>query len=110
MGSAGCQRALFGRWPKNFCENQSVEANFRPRQAADDCRLAACAPQNLAATAGRRHLNRRGLWLRRVFRFERRRIYHNSRWLFFLSGLDSGGKGGIEHRQSNGFGENGDCT
>src|SRR5205823_12068832 len=46
-GSAGCQPALFGRWPKSFCENRSLKSTFSRRQAADACRLAACAPQNL---------------------------------------------------------------
>src|SRR5205807_1452006 len=54
----------------------------------------------------RHHLMRRSLWLGRVCRSEGRRIYDYRCWLFFLSGLDCGGKRGIEHRQSNGFGEN----
>ena len=58
----------------------------------------------------RHHLMRRGLWFGRVYRSEGRRIYDYRRWLFFLSGLDRGGKRGIEHGQGNGFAENGDCT
>ena len=82
------------------------------------------APQSVALSVdflreriGRARLSRAAaitqavaLWLGRVYRSEGRRIYDYRRWLFFLSGLDRGGKRSIEHRQSNGFGENGDCT
>src|SRR5437763_1569765 len=60
--------------------------------------------------SSRRHHSSCSLWLGRVYRLARRRIYDYRCWLFFLSGLDRGGKRGIEHGQSNGFGENGDCT
>src|SRR5437773_6288009 len=60
LGSAGCQRVLFGSLPKSL-SNASLRGDSATRgsrrQAADDNRLAACAPQSSslharATTAG----------------------------------------------------------
>src|SRR5438132_1117128 len=45
LGNAGSLPALFGGLPKSCC------TRYCRRQAADDCRLAACAPQNIVRHA-----------------------------------------------------------
>jgi len=54
LGSTGCQPVLFGSLPKSSSNVRCAEflrRVGRRRQAADDNRLAACAPQ----TIGDRH-------------------------------------------------------
>jgi len=46
-GAQAASLLFLDHWSKSFCENRSLKSTFCRRQAASDCRLAACAPQNL---------------------------------------------------------------
>jgi hypothetical protein len=46
LGSTGCQPVLFGSLPRSFSERSQSGSPDCRRQAVDDYRLAACAPQN----------------------------------------------------------------
>src|SRR5438105_9107249 len=59
LGSTGCQPVVAGNPAGNIFANViRCDANSRSRQAAETCRLAACAPQN----AEMRALPRAAAW------------------------------------------------
>ena len=54
LGSTGCQPVLFGSLPKSSLNVRCVwflQAVGSRRQAADDCRLAACAPRSVVTSS-----------------------------------------------------------
>jgi hypothetical protein len=69
-----------------------------------------CRRQASSVQRRRRYHSKRRFWLRRVCRLQRRRIYDYRCWLFLLFGLHRRSEGGIEHRESDWFGEDGGCT
>src|SRR5438105_9799993 len=61
LGSTGCQPVVAGNSAGNIFANViRCDANSRSRQAAETCRLAACAPQNAEMRALPR--GQRSMW------------------------------------------------